>query len=95
MKFPVHDEGPRSPIRLDSAVLSADIYALAEDCDELRAFGVVLGRFDALLGCFEGCMLTRSSLRRLAQLGGKYLWDLGDVPASGRAVGEAPRCGLH
>ncbi|MBR0564906.1 hypothetical protein J5J83_02100 [Azoarcus sp. L1K30] len=60
----------------DDHACLGDIFALETDALELSSLGVVLGRFDARIGCFERCLLTRSTLRRLEALGGKYFWDL-------------------
>lgn len=64
------------PSGVDGGCQYGDIYALAEDSAELEALGVVLGRFNAELRCFEGCRIPFDALQRLQALGGKYLWEL-------------------
>lgn len=77
---------PQGAFQRESAEL-VDIFALEADREELMATGVMLGRFDAELQCFERCLLTPLARRRLIALGNKYMWDA--APTFERGIASA------
>jgi hypothetical protein len=74
------------PPAADGRCHYGDIYALADDRAELEGLGIVLGRFNAALRCFEGCHIPPAALQGLQALGGKYLWTLSGEPGVPYAV---------